>query len=76
MALYLSRLQLARDPSIKAIGALLDPSDLGQRRDAHHRLIWSLFAGDPAASRDFLWRSEGDGRFIILSRRPPVQSPL
>lgn len=76
MALYLSRLQLARDPSTRALDALIEPSDIGQRRDAHHRLIWSLFAGDPSATRDFLWRAEGNGRFIILSHRPPVQGPL
>lgn len=76
MALYLSRVQLADDPAVRALDALIDPSDRGQRRDAHHRLIWSLFAGDPEATRDFLWRSEGGGRFIILSQRPPMQAPL
>lgn len=76
MVLYLSRVQLTDNPSVKALDALIDPSDRGERRDAHHRLIWSLFAGDPEATRDFLWRSEGRGRFIILSQRPPVQAPL
>ncbi len=75
MSLYLSRLQLARDPSIDALSGLLDPADKGPRHDAHHRLVWSAFAGDPAATRDFLWRAEGGG-FITLSHRPPVAGAL
>ena len=39
--------------------------------DAHHRLVWALFAGDPDRKRDFLWRSEGKGRFLILSPEVP-----
>jgi CRISPR system Cascade subunit CasE len=38
--------------------------------DAHHRLVWALFADQK--DRDFLWRSEGHGRFLILSARPPA----
>lgn len=76
MTLYLSRLRISRNPSIAALGGLLDPSATGPRRDAHHRLIWSAFAGDPAASRDFLWRAEGNGVFLILSSRPPGSSPV
>lgn len=76
MNLYLSRLQLLRDPSVEALSALLDPDDPGRRMDAQHRLLWSAFAGDPDAPRDFLWRAEGQGRFITLSRRPPVAGAL
>lgn len=72
MTLYLSRLRLSRAPSVTALNALLDPAEAGPRHDAHHRLIWSAFAGDPAAPRDFLWRDEGRGSFIVLSRRQPV----
>lgn len=44
--------------------------------DAHHRLVWSAFAGDPAATRDFLWRDMGGGVFLVLSPRPPQASAL
>ena len=54
MSLFISRLQLARDPSLDALSALLNPPGDGPQRDAHHRLVWSAFAGDPAAARDFL----------------------
>ncbi|MDO5647521.1 type I-E CRISPR-associated protein Cas6/Cse3/CasE [Paracoccus sp. (in: a-proteobacteria)] len=76
MTLYLSRLRLSDRPDIAALNALLDPAHDGARHDAHHRLIWSAFAGDPEADRDFLWRAEGDGRFLVLSPRPPQHSPL
>lgn len=76
MSLYLSRLTVARDPAISALDALLAPADDGARMDAHHRLLWSAFACDPDAPRDFLWRAEGRGRFLVLSRRAPQASPL
>jgi CRISPR system Cascade subunit CasE len=40
--------------------------------------VWSLFAGDQTAKRDFLYRRENPGananraRFLILSKRPPL----
>ncbi len=71
MTLYLSRLGITRDPAVATLGALLDPAERGRGLDAHHRLIWSAFAGDPDATRDFLWRAEGKGRFLTLSPRPP-----
>jgi CRISPR system Cascade subunit CasE len=37
-----------------------------------HHLVWSLFADGPERRRDFLWREEAPGRFMTLSRRPPV----
>lgn len=76
MSLYLSRLRISRDPAVSALNALLDPDGAGARQDAHHRLIWSAFAGDPAARRDFLWRAEGGGRFLVLSARAPQGGPL
>lgn len=83
MSLYLSRLTIARNPAATAIRALIDPlpepararlHDPAQGRimDAHHRLIWALFGDDPQRERDFLWRSEGKGRFLVLSHRPPA----
>ena len=81
MTAFLSRVTLARNPATTALRALIDPvagpardrlhdPQKGRIMDAHHRLIWALFAdGD---HRDFLWRSEGQGRFLILSARPPA----
>jgi CRISPR system Cascade subunit CasE len=74
--MYLSRLTLSRKPDIAALGQLLEPEHQGRRMDAHHRLIWSVFAGDHDASRDFLWRDMGRGQFLVLSPREPGESAL
>ncbi len=74
--MHLSRLSLRQTPDMAAIGALLDPAHDGRRMDAHHRLIWAAFAGDPEARRDFLWREMGQGQFLVLSARGPGQSTL
>ncbi len=87
MMLHLSRVRLRRDADLAALAPLLDPAapvpeaaldsrERGRRLDAHHRLIWSLFADNPDRRRDFLWRAEGGGRFTLLSARPPAQSAL
>ncbi|WP_227284941.1 type I-E CRISPR-associated protein Cas6/Cse3/CasE [Boseongicola sp. H5] len=75
MTLYLSRLRLKRDPRTEALKALIDPEGPGAL-DAHHRLIWTLFADHPDRRRDFLWRADGRGRFYALSVRPPAPAPL
>lgn len=74
--MYLVRLTLKRSPDIAALGDLLDPRHDGRRMDAHHRLVWSAFAGSPEATRDFLWRDMGGGTFLVLSPRPPGDSAL
>lgn len=76
MSLYLSRMALSRNPSVAALNVLLVPGEEGALRDAQHRLIWSAFAGNPEAKRDFLWRAEGRGAFLVQSRRPPSDSPF
>lgn len=76
MSLYLSRLTLSCSPSVEALKRLIDPEEQGRAQDAHHRLLWSVFAGNPDAQRDFLWRAEGNGTFFVLSRRPPAESPF
>ena len=75
MTLHLTRAVLDRNAGAAALAPLLDPPDPDQAFDAHRRLVWTLFPGRQA-SRDFLWRADGRGRFFILSHRPPVQSDL
>lgn len=74
--MFLSRVILSRAPSVQALNALLNPTDAGARSDAHHRLLWTLFADSPDRRRDFLWREEGAGRFLVLSEREPVLTDL
>lgn len=71
--LYLSRarIRVARGEALSAIAPLLIPDDGTQRPGHAHRVLWLLFQDIPDAERDFLWRDEGNGRFMILSRRPP-----
>ena len=76
MTLYLSRLRLSRQPSARALDAILNPAEPGLRLDAHHRLLWAAFADSPDRRRDFLWREEAAGNFLTLSARPPAPSDL
>ncbi|MGR3463016.1 MAG: type I-E CRISPR-associated protein Cas6/Cse3/CasE [Roseovarius sp.] len=72
----MSRVTLSRQPSVQALNALLLPQDGGARTDAQHRLLWTLFADDPDRSRDFLWREDREGEFLVLSARAPVPTDL
>lgn len=74
--MYLSRLTLKRSPSAEALGALINPENDEKRIDAHHRLIWTAFAGDPNAKRDFLWREDSRGCFIVMSKERPHPADL
>ncbi len=74
--LYLSRLTLNRRAGLAAIAPLLDPGDAGQAADTHHRLIWTLFGDRADRARDFLWRADGRGRFLVLSARAPEANDL
>ncbi len=76
MTVFLSRATLSQSPSVQALNALLMPQDGGARTDAHHRLLWTLFADSSERTRDFLWREESAGEFVILSQREPVVSDL
>jgi CRISPR system Cascade subunit CasE len=75
MGLYLSRAVLKRAPDVATLQRLLFPEEGGRRLDAAHRLVWSLFASDPDAPRDFLFRETtrpgGRPMFLILSARAP-----
>jgi CRISPR system Cascade subunit CasE len=70
--LWLSRARLRQDASVAALARLLVPDAATARPASAHRLVWSLFADGPERRRDFLWREEAPGRFMTLSRRPPV----
>lgn len=70
-SLYLSRATLNRDASTNTLAAVLDPNDVNATLDAHHKLLWSLFADSSDRKRDFLWRAESGGKFMLLSQRLP-----
>jgi CRISPR system Cascade subunit CasE len=72
-ALYLSRARLraSRGEALAAIAPLLIPDGTKQQAGHAHRILWLLFQDIPDAKRDFLWRDEGGGRYLILSKRPP-----
>ena len=70
--LFLSRARLKRDVPAAALARLLVPDDAAARVDASHRLIWALFSDSAERTRDFLWREEEPGKFMLLSARPPT----
>ena len=73
-ALYLSRARLrsARGEVLSAVAPLLILDDPRHRAGHAHRILWLLFQDRTDAKRDFLWRDEGNGRYLVLSQRPPV----
>ena len=75
MTHYLTRATLNHDAPEHALMPLLDPVDRDAAFDAHHRLMWTLFPNRDG-KRDFLWRFEDRGRFLILSARMPQSSSL
>jgi CRISPR system Cascade subunit CasE len=71
--LFLSRIRLRRDGSVLALARLLVPDgEAAIRHAAGHNLLWSLFADGPDRQRDFLWREERSGQFLVLSSREPT----
>lgn len=73
ISLHLSRARLraSRGEALSAIAPLLLPDDPKQHAGHAHRILWLLFQDIPDQKRDFLWRDEGDGRYMVLSTRPP-----
>lgn len=71
---FLSRVRLCagRGEALSAVAPLLIPDDRKARPGHAHRILWLLFQSDAESIRDFLWRDEGAGRFMILSRRKPA----
>jgi CRISPR system Cascade subunit CasE len=72
--LYLSRVRLRtlRGEALAAVAPLLMPRSETDAPLRAHRVLWMLFPGEPEATRDFLWRDEGNGRYLVLSPRPPA----
>ena len=68
---WLTRVSLSRSASARALVSLIAPDDPARRAETSHRLLWTLFGDTPERSRDYLWREEGQGRFTLLSARPP-----
>ena len=75
MTYYLTRAVINRQAPEHSLRPLLDPADTSMVLDAHRRLIWTLFPGNDA-KRDFLWRADGSGKFLIVSARRPQPSRL
>lgn len=69
--LFLSRARLRRDAPVAALAELLVPNNPADRTGASHKLVWALFADHVDRRRDFLWREERPGHFMVLSSRPP-----
>jgi CRISPR system Cascade subunit CasE len=67
-----ARLRASHGEALSAIAPLLIPDDKKQQAGHAHRVLWLLFQDVPDTKRDFLWRDEGDGRYMILSQRPPT----
>jgi CRISPR system Cascade subunit CasE len=72
LTLTRARLRASRGEALSAIAPLLIPDDKKQQAGHAHRVLWLLFQDIPDSKRDFLWRDEGDGRYLILSQRPPT----
>jgi CRISPR system Cascade subunit CasE len=66
------RLRARRGEVLSAIAPLLIPDNPERRAGHAHRVLWLLFQDNPDAKRDFLWRDEGNGRYLVLPTRPPT----
>lgn len=81
-SLFLSRARLRsrRGEALASVAPLLLPTAGAERNAAAHRIVWLLFQSEPDAGHEmnwrqtdngYLWRDDGDGRYLILSRVPP-----
>lgn len=83
--LYLSRARLrtARGEALASLAPVLLSAERGRAASLGHRIVWMLFQKTPDAGRaqdwrndptgdGFLWRDDGDGRYLVLSRKPPT----
>ena len=87
--MWLSRVTVNREGGLKSLGPILLPDDDSERVSAGHRMVWSLFPGldydreedlgranADRLPRDYLWREETRGRYIVLSRQQPTVNSL
>jgi CRISPR system Cascade subunit CasE len=72
MSLFLSRARLRTDTPAAALRQVLMPEGDAARIATAHRVVWTLFSDSPDRARDFLWREEAPGRYLLLSRRVPT----
>lgn len=72
--LYLSRARLKtlRGEALSAVAPLLVAKSKTEAPARAHRVLWMLFQAELDAERDFLWRDEGGGRYLILSQKCPT----
>lgn len=70
----LSQLRLREDAPIRALWQTLVPASGDERVARTHQLLWTLFADSASRTRDFLWREERPGCFVVLSERPPCDA--
>jgi CRISPR system Cascade subunit CasE len=75
-ALWLTRARLRPDASLAALAPVLLPDDANARASMSHRLVWTLFGDTPDRQRDFLWREDKPGQFMLLSSRRPAAGVL
>jgi CRISPR system Cascade subunit CasE len=68
---YMTRARLRRNPAVLALKTLFEPKRAEDRVLAGHKLLWTLFADGAERERDFLWREEDSGQYLILSKRRP-----
>ena len=70
---WLTHAQLRRDtPAARQLANLLLKHN---DRDRGHGLVWNLFADDPEATRDFLYREIEVGGYLLVSVRRPMAEP-
>lgn len=82
-SLFLSRARLRtrRGEALASVAPLLIPDGARERHAAQHRIVWLLFQAEPDIGRafdwrqgehGFLWRDDGNGHLLILSRQRPT----
>lgn len=67
-----ARLRAGHGEALSSIAPILMPAEPGARAGHAHRLVWLLFQHEPDRDRDFLWREDGQGNYLILSRQRPA----
>lgn len=69
--MFLTKVEMSKNKSLSDIFSMMISSGHGDARGLYHKLIWSLFDGDPNEKRHFLFREIKKNTFIILSEKKP-----